>query len=125
MLPLVAMLQMQFNDAADLACVNNASAEATAYRFALAAALAIPLTLWYRTRAAIDGLQTVWAAIALLTGTAQVIASLFLVAPGCLSGHALAIFLGCASPWLVVASLFRSAVIPLPKLSRDDGAPPA
>jgi hypothetical protein len=118
MLPLVA--QLRFDDAPDLACVGNAAAESLAYWLAAGAVVFVPLALWYRPRAARDELQGTWAAIAVLAGVLQVIFLLYQVASGCLSGHAVSIFVGSASPWFVVAALFRSAVAPPPPALRPD-----
>jgi hypothetical protein len=111
--------QIRFDDAPDLACVGNAAVERLSYGCGLAATLVIPLALWYRSRAAAEGQHGTWAAIAALAGVLQVIAMLYQVAPGCLSGHALSIFVGSATPWFVVAVLFRGAVAPLPPSPRS------
>jgi len=121
MLPLVA--QLRFDDAPDLACMGNAAAERLAYSVGGAALLAIPLALWFRPRAAVEDQHGTWAAIAALAGVLQVIVMLYQVAPGCLSGHALSIFVGCALPWLVVAVLFRGAVAPPPPSLRAGDDP--
>lgn len=122
MFPLVA--QLRFDDAPDLACVGNAAAETFAYGCAAAVVPVIFLALWYRPRAAQDDLHNTWAAIAVLAGVLQTVVMLYQVAPGCLSGHALSIFVGCASPWLVVAALFRSAVAPPPPALRSNDPTP-
>jgi hypothetical protein len=122
MFPLVA--QLRFDDAPDLACVGNAAAETNAYWCALAVVPTILLAVWYRPKAAQEDQHNTWAAIAFLAGVLQTIVMLFQIAPGCLSGHAVSIFVGCASPWFVVAALFRSAVAPLPPALRSNAATP-
>lgn len=119
MLPLVA--QLRFDDARDLACAGNAAAEGLSYGVGAGALLVLPLALWRRRRLAADGMSGTWAACALLAGVFQVIAMLGQVASDCLSGHALSIFVGCATPWFIAAVLLRSAVAPTPPgLRRDD-----
>lgn len=120
MLPLVAQLQMQYADARDLVCVGVASSEHAAYVMAAASLPAIVFAWWYRPRAAVDDLHGTWAAVALLLGILQVIVCFWLSPTGCVSGHAASIFAGCASPWLVVAGLFRAAVAPRPEALRPD-----
>ncbi len=119
MLPVVAQFRMSYADPADLACGAMETPETASMVGCALGLAAIAFAWWYRPRVAREGDQNTWAAIALLIGVAQVLTAMWLVPMGCLSGHALSSFVGYASPWIISAGLFRSAIVPTSPLPRS------
>jgi uncharacterized membrane protein len=112
--PFAAQLRMAYADAADLACAGAQSAETVA-QVGCALGFAAVVFAWeYRARAALEDDHRTWAAIAFLVSVAHVLAAMWAVPIGCLSGHLLTTFVGYASPWLIAALLFRIAIAPTP-----------
>ncbi len=124
MLPLVAQIQMPVDDAMDVACGALRDAESLSTWAAVASLGAVAFAWWHRGRAASGGQHGVWAAIMALAGAAQVLVAMWLVPMGCLSWHALALFVGNATPWLVAAGLFRAAVAPAERLPSSQPGDP-
>lgn len=120
--PVAAQLQMAYADAVDLACSGAQTADTVSMAGCALGLAALVFAWWYRARAALEDDHKTWAAIALLAFVAQVLASMWVVPMGCLSWHALSTFVGYASPWIITAALFRSALAPTPETLSDKTA---
>lgn len=119
MLPVAAQLQMAYADATDLACSGAQTADTVSMAGCALGLAALAFAWWYRARAALEDDHKTWAAISLLAFAAQMLASMWVVPMGCLSWHALSTFAGYASPWIITAALFRSALAPTPEALSD------
>ncbi len=117
-LALLAQTNLPLHDAMDLACGGVSRADTLSMWGCALACGGVLFASWHRRRAVLEDEHGTWAAIMALVHVAQVLTAMWLVPMGCLSSHLLSTFVGWASPWLVAAVLFRSAVRPTPEALR-------